>query len=198
MTLSICDYVRPRYSRSVRDAHIAPTSLYQWTREGTVKVFVLCEISTKNLGERKINAIRVDGLVAQHERVVPDDSWRSDGLIICGYIVLFAGLGIPQPTFAISSGRTRNPIWTQTWVFALKVRAWTTFGSTGWRLEYWAVSIRRDFVFKSGVNVVEILDTDVLSRVQGINFRSDSGLGAIRHVKRREREPIHRDGDGGP
>ena len=152
----------------------------------------------KNLAVRKFDAIRVDGLVAQHERVVPDDSWRLDGLIICVYVVLFTGLGIPQPTFAIGSGRTRNPVQAQTWVFALEVRAWKTFGSTGWRPEYRAVSIRRDFVLESRVNVVEILDTDVLSRVNGIDFRSDGKLGAIRHVKGREREPVHHDGDGGP
>ena len=160
----------------------------------------MCKVSTKNLGVRKWDAIRVDGLVAQHEGVVPNDSWRLDGriLIICGYVVLFAGLGIPQPTFAVGSGRTRNPIRAQTWVFALEFRAWKTFGSTGWGPEYRAVTIRRDFVLESGVDVVEILDTDVLSRVNGINFRSDGELGAIRHVKRREREPVHHDGDGGP
>ena len=160
----------------------------------------MCKISTENLGVRKWDAIRVDGPVAQHERVVPNDSWRLDGriLIICGDVVLFASLGIPQPTFAVGSGRTWNPIRAQTWVFALKFRAWKTFGSTGWGPEYRTVSIRRDFVLKSRVYVIEILDTDVLSRGNGIIFWGDGELVAIRHVKRREREPVHHDGDGGP
>ena len=138
----------------------------------------------KNLAVRKFDAIRIDGLVAQHERVVTDDSWRLDELVICGYVVLFTSFGIPQPTFAIGRGRTRNPVRAQTWVFALEIRAYKTFRSTSWRLEYWAVSIRRDLVLESWVNVVEILDTDVLSRVKDIDFRSDGELGVIWHVKR--------------